>query len=100
MFRKMIAMSSVAFALAVPPAMSQEDDGSWLPSLVTETPAQGFDLAISMAREAVTTTQTDTEILFALRPHYSRDPESLIHVSGVVAQYFAIVAEANDYWRD
>lgn len=73
---------------------------SWLPSLLTDTPEEGFDLAVSMACKAVTTTQTDTEILNALRPNYAHDPQSLIDVSGVVATYFATVAAANDYWRD
>lgn len=100
MLRKTVALSSVVIALSGHPAVTQEDEGSWLPSLLTDTPAQGFDLAVSMAREAVTTTQTDTDVLFALRPNYSRDPQSLIDVSGVVARYFAIVAEANEYWRD
>jgi hypothetical protein len=98
-------------ALAAAPALAQETpeesaEGSataeetWLPSLQTDTPAEGFDLAVSMARKAVTTTQTDTDILHALRPNYSHDPQSLIDVSGVVADYFATVAAANDYWRE
>jgi hypothetical protein len=100
MLRRTLALASVVMALAGHPAAAQEEGSSWLPSLLTDTPAEGFDLAVSMAREAVTTTQTDTDVLFALRPNYSRDPQSLIDVSGVVAQYFAIVAEANAYWRD
>lgn len=74
--------------------------GSWLPTLLTQTPEAGFDLAVSMARKAVTTTQTDTDVLHALRPNYAHDPQSLIKVSGGVATYFAMVAAANDYWRD
>lgn len=73
---------------------------SWLPTLITETPEQGFELALTMARKAVTTTQTDKTTLHALRPNYSTDPQSLIDVSGVVAAYFSTIAAANDYWRD
>ncbi len=97
-------------ALIAAPAVAQDAprdseaqsgaEESWLPSLQTDTPAEGFDLAVSMARKAVTTTQTDIEILHALRPNYSHDPQSLIDVSGVVADYFATIAAANDYWRD
>ena len=98
-------------ALAAAPAIAQDTlqesveespaaEESWLPTLLTDTPAEGFDLAISMARKAVTTTQTDTEILHALRPNYAHDPQTLIDVSGVVADYFATVAAANDYWRE
>ncbi len=98
-------------ALAAAPAIAQdmpeestEDSAaaeeSWLPSLLTDTPAEGFDLAVSMARKAVTTTQTDIDALHKLRPNYAHDPQSLIDVSGVVADYFATIAAANDYWRD
>lgn len=73
---------------------------SWLPSLITETPEAGFDLAITMARRAVTTTQTERSTLQALRPAYAHDADSLIDVSGVVASYFATIAEANAYWRE
>ena len=92
-------------ALAAGPVFAQDAareaaGETWLPSLMTDTPAEGFDLAVSMARTAVTTTQTDKDVLHALRPNYSHDPQSLIDVSGVVADYFATVAAANDYWRE
>src|SRR6056297_2503693 len=93
----------LAGMLTVAPAAAQEERASgdsWLPSLMTPTPADGFDLAVSMARKAVTTTQGDTEALHALRPNYSHDAQSLIDVSGVVARYFATIAEANDFWRE
>ena len=72
----------------------------WLETLITDTPQQGFDLAITLARRAVKTTQPDTEVLKAARPVYSVDADSLIDVSGVAAAWFATVAAANDYWRD
>lgn len=74
-------------------------EASWLPSRLTETPEEVFDLAISMACKSVTTTQTDVETLHKLRPAYSHDPDSLTDVSGVAA-YFATVAAANDYRRE
>lgn len=100
MFRRAFVPLLAAAALLAAPAMAQDESDSWLPSLMTETPAEGFDLAITMARKAVTTTQTDKTILHALRPNYSHDPQSLIDVSGVVGVYFATIAEANDYWSD
>lgn len=103
--RKICATIICLAALAAGPAIAQEAsqdpaEETWLPSLMTETPAEGFDLAVSMARKAVTTTQTDIDALHALRPNYAHDPQSLIDVSGVVADYFATVAAANDYWRE
>jgi|GEM_PF-546576 len=71
----------------------------WLTSLQTETPQQGFDLAVTLARRAVKTTQPDTDVLKAQRPVYAADANSLIDVSGVAAAWFATVAAANDYWR-
>lgn len=64
--RKISAIVICLAALAAAPASTQEASESsgndaWLPSLMTETPSEGFDLAVSMARKAVTTTQTDIE---------------------------------------
>lgn len=100
MIARTVASILAAAMLAASPAVAQDADSSWLPTLITETPEEGFALAITMARKAVTTTQTDVDTLHKLRPAYSHDPDSLIEVSGVVATYFATVAEANDYWRD
>lgn len=72
----------------------------WLETLQTETPQQGFDLAVTLARRAVKTTQPDTEVLKAQRPVYAADANSLINVSGAAAAWFATVAAANGYWRD
>jgi len=89
-----------ALFLGAAPAVAQEDKAEpWLPSLITETPQDGFDLAVTMARTAVKTTQPDVDALHKLRPAYSHDPDSLIQVSGVAAAWFATIAEANDYWR-
>ena len=100
MIRQTLAAVLTAAAIAAAPAVAQETGSSWLPSLTTETPQQGFELAVTMARKAVTTTQTDKDTLHKLRPAYAHDPDSLIAVSGVVAAYFATVAEANDFWRE
>jgi hypothetical protein len=105
MIRKTLLSASLAavLAAAAAAAASAQEAGSepsWLPSLITETPEEGFDLAVTIARRAVTTTQGDTTILHALRPAYSHDPNSLIEISGVVAAYSATIAEANEYWRD
>jgi hypothetical protein len=99
MTRHLLA-SLAAACLFAAPAMAQDDTESWLPTLITETPAEGFDLAVTMARTAVKTTQLDIDTLHTLRPHYSHDPGSLIDVSGVVADYFATIAAANDYWHE
>ncbi len=71
----------------------------WLPSLLTKTPQEGFELAITLARRGVKYTQPNTEKLHELRPAYADDAAALIAASHVVAVHFATVAAANDHWR-
>lgn len=72
---------------------------SWLPELTTETPEEGFDLAIKLARMAVRKTQPDETVRAELRPRYASDAGDLIAASHVVAVHFATIAAANNYWR-
>ncbi|WP_417513146.1 hexameric tyrosine-coordinated heme protein [Marinobacter sp.] len=91
-----------AFALALPlTAQAEKNKGSevWLPTLVAETPQEGFELAIKLARMGVKSTQSDKEVLFREREEYSQDGEALIHASQVIAAYFETVAAANNYWK-
>lgn len=69
-------------------------------SLITETPEEGFQVAISLARKGITETQPDKEVLFMLRDVYSKDPDALIASSNVIAVHFQTVAAANNYWRN
>ncbi|MCR8723896.1 hexameric tyrosine-coordinated heme protein [Frigidibacter sp. ROC022] len=73
---------------------------NWLPTLITDTPTKGYDLAVKMARIAVKLTQPDAAERDRLRPEYAGDADALIAVSQVVATNFATVAAANGYWRD
>ena len=72
----------------------------WLPSLLTRTPQEGFELAITLARRGVKYTQPDAEKLHELRPSYAENAADLIAASHVVAVHFATVAAANDHWRE
>ncbi len=72
---------------------------TWLPSLITATPAEGYELAIKLSRYAVKLTQPDAAMRDKLRPEYAEDADALIAVSQVVATNFATVAAANGYWR-
>lgn len=77
-----------------------ETDNTSELNLITETPEQGFQLAIQLARKGVTSTQTDKDVLFMLRDVYSKDPDALIASSHVIAVHFQTVAAANNYWRN
>ena len=72
---------------------------SWLTTLITETPQEGFELAITLSRRGVKYTQPDTDVLHRLRPEYANDADALTAASHVIALNFQTVAAANDYWR-
>ncbi len=73
---------------------------TWLPSLKTATPQEGFELAIKMSRMGVKYTQPDVDTLHRLRPGYANNAESLTAASQVVAVNFQTVAAANGYWAE
>lgn len=93
----LLAMGTLA-AGDMEDASSRQDEDPL--SLVTGTPAEGFDLAVKLARRAVVATQPDKGVLFEQRPEYSERAEDLIAASHVVAVHFQTIAAANNYWRD
>lgn len=72
---------------------------SWLSTLITSTPEEGFALAVKMSRMGVKTTRPDVEVLHKLCPEYAENADSLTAASQVVALNFQTVAAANNYWR-
>ena len=71
----------------------------WLQSLITDTPQEGFELAITLSRRGVKYTQPDAEVLHKLRPEYAGSADALTAASHVIAINFQTVAAANNYWR-
>ena len=71
----------------------------WLTSLKTDTPQEGFELALILARKGVAYTQPSAEIRERLRPEYAENADSLTAASHVVAVHFQTAAAANDYWK-
>ena len=71
---------------------------SYLPTLITSTPEQGFELALKLSRLAVKMTQPDEETRLRVRAIYQSDADALIAASQVVATNFQTVAVANGYW--
>ncbi len=72
---------------------------TWLPSLKTDTPQAGFELAVKLARVGVKLTQPSDEVRSHLRAAYEQDSAQLIAASHVIAVHFQTVAAANNYWR-
>ncbi len=72
---------------------------NWLPSLQTDTPQEGYELAITLARKGVAYTQTSPDVREQLRDSYANNADSLTMASHVIAVHFQTVAAANNYWK-
>jgi len=72
---------------------------NWLPSLKTDTPQAGFELAVKLSRMGVKVTQPSDEVRSHLRAAYEHDTAQLIASSQVIAVHFQTVAAANNWWR-
>jgi hypothetical protein len=72
----------------------------WLHSLLTDTPQEGYDLAVKLSRVSVKMTQPNAEVREKLRRIYEQDANALTAVSAVVSTHFQTVAAANSYWKD
>lgn len=57
----------------------------WLTSLITETPQEGFELAMTLSRRGGKSTQSDPEVLHRLRADYANDANGLTTASQVIA---------------
>lgn len=68
-------------------------------SLRTETPEEGRELAMKMARMIIKATQPDADERARQRLIYSTDPSMMIAVGQTVAIEFATIAAANNYWN-
>jgi nucleoside diphosphate kinase len=68
-------------------------------SLITNSPQEGRELAIKMARLMIKTTQPDEVVRGKLRDVYANDAAMLIAIGHTVAVEFATIAAANNYWK-
>lgn len=93
-------MVAALLSLSASAIAESDESDSWLPTLQADTPQEGYELAVKLARMGVKTTQPDMEVLKKGRQEYARDPDALMKASEVIAVHFKTVAAANDYWRD
>ncbi|MDV2997508.1 MAG: hypothetical protein N4J56_007213 [Chroococcidiopsis sp. SAG 2025] len=68
-------------------------------SLIVETPEEGRQLAVTLARLIIKLTQPDEEKRKQLREVYGNDAMMLIAIGQTVATEFATIAAANNYWK-
>ncbi len=100
-----LALSLLLSVSALPSAHAQDamaapaaDD--YVPSLITDTPLQGRQLAITLVRKTIGSIQQDGDAKMRVREKYEEDPMMLMRAAELVALEFQVIAEANDYWRD
>lgn len=68
-------------------------------SLITAAPEEGRQLAMTISRLVIKTTQPDDVVRSRLRDVYANDAMALLQVGQTVAIEFATIAAANNYWR-
>jgi hypothetical protein len=68
-------------------------DEIWLPTLNTNTPQEGFELAVKLSRLAVMVAQS------CATPMQPDETSQLIGAAHVIALNFQTIAAANDWWR-
>lgn len=69
-------------------------------SLITETPEEGYQLAVQLSRKAISTMVPDLETRKKMYPDYIGDAKNLTHASEVVAIHFHTISQANNFWKD
>lgn len=72
----------------------------YVPTLLTNTPLEGRNLAIKLARKSIASIQTDAEIRKRLRTDYAENTHQLVLSAQVIATEFQTIAAANNYWRN
>jgi hexameric tyrosine-coordinated heme protein (HTHP) len=74
-------------------------DEIWLPTLNTNTPQEGFELAVKLSRLAVMVAQSYGEDTQPTSPMHQDGDSLLIGAAYVIALNFQTIAAANDWWR-
>ncbi|MCW5581392.1 MAG: hexameric tyrosine-coordinated heme protein [Luteimonas sp.] len=99
-----LALALVLSTAAIPAHAQQAATAAaaddYVPSLITDTPLQGRQLAITLVRKTIGTIQKDGDAKRRVREKYEEDPMMLMRATELVAIEFRTIAEANNYWRD
>ena len=74
-------------------------DETWLPTLNTNTPQEGFELAVKLSRLAVMVAQSYDDDSQRTRPMELDGASQLVGAAHVIALNFQTIAAANDWWR-
>ena len=75
-------------------------DETWLPTLNTNTPQEGFELAVKLSRLATMVSRlSDDDGGQGTRQVQRDEAPRLIQAAHVIALNFQTIAAANDWWR-
>jgi hypothetical protein len=74
-------------------------DDLWLPTLKTDTPQEGIELAVKLSDLGFMLCQSSDESCQASRATDKYTRSQLIAAAHVIALNFQTVAAANDWWR-
>jgi hypothetical protein len=75
-------------------------DDIWLPTLQTESPQEGIELAVKLSRLGMMLSQSSNHVDKDSRGSKTLSPAQLIAAAHVIALNFQTIAAANDWWRD
>lgn len=101
--KSMFYLFPLLLSFWLPVTVSAEDmkaSDDYMPSLMTDTPYEGRQLAIKIVRKTIGSIQTDSAAKHRVRAKYAEDPALLMNAAELVAMEFKTIAIANDYWRD
>jgi hypothetical protein len=74
-------------------------DDNWLPTLETDSPQEGIELAVKLSRLGMMLSQPSNHIEKETRGSKTLSPTQLIAAAHVIALNFQTIAAANDWWR-
>jgi hypothetical protein len=74
-------------------------DDLWLPTLKTDTPQDGIELAVKLSDLGFMVSQGSENSRLSLCTPHEYTPSQLIAAAHVIALNFQTIAAANDWWR-
>jgi hypothetical protein len=71
----------------------------WLSTLHTDTPQDGFELAVKISHLGMMVSQTSADDGCGAHPIERNSSTQFIQIAHVIALNFQTIAAANDWWR-
>ncbi|MBW1294429.1 hexameric tyrosine-coordinated heme protein [Aquimarina litoralis] len=75
------------------------EDNLWLPSLITNNPQEGFELAIKLSQMGIKASNSNNELFKNTELNYYPNVIRASNLSQLIALSFHTIALANNYWK-